>query len=199
MGKKEKTKLATWGYIMCTHTLFCHANSTDDNANNKVLDTFPAGTIGFVNDDNGTIVLNPKYRTVINEFHYYISRMLAAIFPTYTTFSQQKSRDLLSDIYSVTDKAFGLLVIYNKHQVWKDQEEMKRQGNKGKTIKKRKRFCSGNSGNRKGWPDTGMKFFSLLCHQVVDEQRKQERMVRYGHETFQFVVPSSRNTTKTNS
>ena len=45
--------------------------------------------------------------------------------------------NLLGDIYSVTDEAFGLLVIYNKHQVWKDQEETKRQGNKGQTIKKR--------------------------------------------------------------
>ena len=99
---------------MCTHILFCYANSADDNANSKVTDSFP-GTIGLVNKDNDTIVLNPKYRTVINEFHYYISRMLAAIFPTYTTFSQQKSRDLLSDIYSVTDEAFELLFIYNKY------------------------------------------------------------------------------------
>ena len=136
----------------------------DDNKRQDVLNG--KVTIGLVNDNDGTIVLNPAYRTNNDEFKYYRSRILAAINPTYSKFSQQKCRDLLSDIYSVTDKAFGLLVIYNKHQVWKDQEEMKRQGNKGKTIKKRKRFCSGNSRNRKGWSDTGMKLFSSLCRQV---------------------------------
>ena len=118
---------------MCTHALFCHTNSTDYNANDKVPDTFP-GTIVLVKDGNGTIVvLNPDQRTDTNEFHYYMSRIPAATNLTYTKFSQQKCRDLLGDIYSVTDKAFGLLVIYNQHQVWKDQEETKRQENKGKT------------------------------------------------------------------
>ena len=71
--------------------------------------------------------------------HYHISSLIFAVMNlAYTKFSQQKCRDLLSDIYSVTDKAFGLLVIYNTHQVWKDKEEMKRQGNKGNTIKQRK-------------------------------------------------------------
>ena len=69
---KIKDKLATWGYITCTHTLFCLANLIDNNANNKVLDTFP-GTIGLANDDNGSIVLNPKYRTNTDELHHYIS------------------------------------------------------------------------------------------------------------------------------
>ena len=49
---------------------------------------------------------------------------------------------------------------------------MKRQGNKGKTIKKRKGFCSGNSGNRKGLSDTSMQLFSSLCCQV-EIRRKQ--------------------------
>ena len=135
-------------YITNTHKLFRYAISTEDNASNKVPENFPC-TIGLVSDNDSTIVLNPAYRTDNDEFKYYISWIVAAINLTCTKFSQRKCRDLLSDIHSVTDKAFGLLVIYNEHQVWKDQEEMKRQGNKGKTIKKRKRFCSGNSGNRK--------------------------------------------------
>ena len=43
----------------------------------------PSGTIGLVNDNNGTtIVLNPKCRTSTNELSYYISKILAAINPT---------------------------------------------------------------------------------------------------------------------
>ena len=44
-GKKTGgNKLDTWGYNTCTHKLVYNANSTDNNANNKVPDTFP-GTI----------------------------------------------------------------------------------------------------------------------------------------------------------
>ena len=92
--------------------MFRYDISTEDNANNKVPEIFQ-GTIGLVNDDNGTIVLNPAYRIDNNEFKYYTSQILAAINPTCTKFSLQKCRDLLSDICSVTDEAFGLLVIYN--------------------------------------------------------------------------------------
>ena len=51
--------------------------------------------------------------------------------------------------------------------------KMKRQENKGKTLKKRNWFCSGSSGNKKGWLDAGITLFSLLCCQVVDKQLKQ--------------------------
>ena len=139
--------------------------STEDNANDNVPDTFP-GTIGLVTDDKGAIVINPEYRSDNTEFHYYINRIMAAINPTYRKFSQRKCRDLISEIYSITDEAFGLLVIYNEHQVWMDQEEMKMNGDKGKMIKKRKRFCSGNSRSKQGWPDTGLDLFNSLFHPI---------------------------------
>ena len=116
-----KNKLTTWSYKTNTRKLLRYAISIEDNATNKVPENF-LGTIGLVNDNDGTIVLNPAYRTNNDEFKYYISRILATINPTCIKFSQQKCRDLMS-----------------------------------------------------------------------------EMIVRYGHETFQFVVPSSRNTTKTNS
>ena len=49
-----------------------------------------------------------------------------------------KCRELISDIYSVTDKAFGLLVIYNEHHVWKEQEVMQQNGRKGTMILNKK-------------------------------------------------------------
>ena len=86
MGKNLLKKLATWGYNTCTQALSRYANLTaDDNANSKVPDTFP-GTIGLVNNDDGTIVLNPKYRTDTNEFHYYITS--ERCFSTYNCFNR---------------------------------------------------------------------------------------------------------------
>ena len=91
---------------------------------------------------------------------------------------------MLSDIYNVIDKAFGLLVICNKHQVWKDQEVMKIQGNKRKRIKKRKQLCLGNNGNRKGWSNTGMELFSLLCRQVDIQQKQTDEFEQCIRQTF---------------
>ena len=163
--------------------------STEDNANDNVPDTF-LGTIGLVTDDKGAIVINPEYRSDNTEFHYYINRIMAAINPTCSKFSQRKCRDLISEIYSITDEAFGLLVIYNEHQVWMDQEEMKMNGDKGKMIKKRKRFCSGNSGSKQGWSDTGLDLFNSLCHQIKERQEKTvefETLIRQ-----KFVTESNR-------
>ena len=87
MGKKKIESQVGYVSNMSTHTFFCYANSTDNNANNKVLKTFP-GTIGVVNDEYGTIVLNPDYRSDTDELHYYtISQILAAINLTYTKFN----------------------------------------------------------------------------------------------------------------
>ena len=42
----------------------------------------------------------------------------------------------MSEIYSVSDEAYGLLVIYNEHHMWKEQEVMKKNGRKGTMSKK---------------------------------------------------------------
>ena len=64
--------------------------------------------------------------------------MLSSINPTYNKFGHKKCRELIGDIYSVTDEAYGLLVIYNKHHVWKKQKVIKRNGVKDAMIKKQK-------------------------------------------------------------
>lgn len=173
MGKNIVTKLDWFVLLqqMYTHTFVCCDTSTEDNADGKVPDTFP-GTIALVHDKKGDIVLNERYRTDNEDFEYYIHRVLPAINPTNSKFNQRKCKDLISKIYSISDEAFGLTVIYNEYQVWKDQEEMKKRGEKGKMIKKRKRFCSGKSGDKQGWSDEGYSIFNSLCHQV--QVRRQE-------------------------
>ena len=61
---------------------------------------------------------------------------------------------------------------------------IKRQRNKGKTIKKRKRFCSGNSRTRKRWSDNCMKLFSLLCRQVEERQQQTVELEPCIRQTF---------------
>ena len=108
---------------------------TDDSANKKVAEDFP-GTIGLASDNKGKIILNHEYRSNNEEFEYFISQMLSAINLTFNKFGYRKGRELISEIYSVADEAFGLLVIYKEHNVWKEQEIMKQNGRKGTMIKK---------------------------------------------------------------
>jgi hypothetical protein len=49
----------------------------------------------------------------------------------------------------------------------KDQEEMKKRGDKGIIIKKRKLFCNGKSGNKQGWSDAGCSLFNALYHILI--------------------------------
>ena len=107
---------------------------TDDSANQKVPEDVP-GTIGLVSDKKTKIILNPDYRSYNEEFDYFISRMLSAINPMFNKFGYRK-KELRSEIYSASDEAVGLLVIYNEHHVWKEQEVTKYNGRKGTMIKK---------------------------------------------------------------
>ena len=92
-------------------------------------------TIGLVSDKKGKIILDPEYRSNNEEFDYFRSQMLSVINPAFNKFGYRQGRELLSEIYSITDEAFGLLVIYNEHHMWNEQEVMKQNGRKGTMIK----------------------------------------------------------------
>ena len=112
-----------------------YAILTDDSASQKMPEEFP-GTIGLVSDKKGKIILNLYYRSNNEEFDYFITQMLSAMNPTYNKFGYRKNRELTSEIYSVLDEAYELLVIYNEHHVWKEQELMKQNGRNGTMLKK---------------------------------------------------------------
>lgn len=111
-----------------------YAILTDDSASKMVPEDFP-GTIGLVSDKKGKIILNPDYRNGNEEFDYFITQMLSAIHPTFNKFGYRKNRELISEVYSVSDEAYGVLVIYNEHHVWKEQEAMKQIRRKDTTLK----------------------------------------------------------------
>lgn len=152
--------------------------------------SFP-GTVGLVcgdngnggdDGDNGSVTVNAGYRrygTEDNEdFYYFVTRILTAINPTNNYFEQRNHNELLSDIFSVTDEAFALLVIYNEHDVWNYRRERKL----GNTVeRKTTRFCNdelllvGSQKRRqrqRGWMKEGRELFHDLCLEV-DRLRKQ--------------------------
>ena len=151
-----------------------------DCAKKHVPASFP-GSIGLVKDpeDSNRVVINPLYRqygdTTNKEFNYFLSRIVQAINPTKTMYSQRKHKERIGEIFSVTDEAFGLLIIYNEHHVWKSQDEAKRRdpGTK-ETVRKRKKFCDSTSGSRQGWMTAGLDLMNDLCIEISKLRKEQE-------------------------
>eukprot|EP00957_Ditylum_brightwellii_P170292 12962541-Ditylum_brightwellii.AAC.1 len=103
-------------------------------------------------------IMSAEYRNYGNadneDFYYFVTKILSAIDPANNNFKQRKDKDMISDIFSVTDEAFGLMIIYNEHDVWRNQRERKLDG----TVDwKRKRFCDARSGSRQGWMEEGQE------------------------------------------
>ena len=131
-------------------------------------------------DIHGRVILDPMYRKyngVLNdEFDYFVSRILPAIHPAKNKFYQRKHYELISTIYEVSDKAFGLLVIYNEHMVWKDQVDRQKKGESGKGLKQNKRFCNSNSGNKHGWTAEGIGVYDMLCRDLKIRREESKNM-----------------------
>ena len=84
------------------------------------------------------------------------------IFPSYV-----RAKNKNTGRPSVTDEAFGLLVIYNEEHVWKEQEVTKQNGRKGTMIKSKEAI-------------------------LFRKEQEQTGMVRCWFESIQFAVSSSK-------
>ena len=143
--------------------------------------SFP-GSIELVTDPSKGIekaIINTKYRYYGNadneDFYYFLCHILSAINPACSNFKQRKTTDLISDIFSVTDEAFGLMVIHNEYHVWEDIRSRKAGSSGNATeLKKRKRYCDANSGRRDGWMKEGQLLFDKLCRRVHDLREQPE-------------------------
>lgn len=143
---------------------------TVDTLKGLVPSGFP-GSLGLVEDpDNeGKVVINPMYRnysTANNkEFFYFVSRMLPSINPKKVNFGRDCSYKPISEMFSVSDEAFALLLLYNEHHVWienmRNGEQSVHSEDDGtsdtRKKKKRKRFCDPSSGRKQGWEWKGKK------------------------------------------
>mgnify|MGYP004529573319 FL=1 len=152
---------------------------TADTLKGLVPAGFP-GTLGLVEDPNkeGKVVINPMYRNYStannSEYFYFVSRLLPSINPKKVNFGKECSYKPISEMFSVSDEAFALLLLYNEHHVWIDNmrngEQSVDSEDEGtsdtRKKKKRKRFCDPSSGRKQGWEWKGKKLYNTLCKQV---------------------------------
>ena len=128
-------------------------------------ESFP-GTVMLVCEKGGQIT-NLQYRKYDNadneEYYHFVTRILSAVNPIVNNFRGRKERELLSDIFSVSDEAYALMIIYNEYHVWENHMKRKDDPN----IQKRpKRFCDPSSGSKDGWTLEGRNLFRRLCREV---------------------------------
>jgi len=130
--------------------------------------TFP-GTVGLAINEQTKALLHPSYRRYkdismnsneFREFKYFLD-LLQKTNPRRHRFHQRQYL-LISEVFTASDEAFALMVLYNEHHVWKKQREMAKEGKKGNELHLKKEFCNGKSGNKDGWSIEGLGFYQRL-------------------------------------
>ena len=141
----------------------------------KVPESFP-GTVAIKEDIARNTLLHKDYRRYKNgpdaDFEYFVTRLLAKMNPLRTNFRMKKKEHLISDIFTTSDEAFVLFVLYNELECWEAQREDMKKGMSGRKLVKVKRFCNGTSGKREAWSEKGMLIYRRILFEV-DNRRKE--------------------------
>jgi len=79
---------------------------------------FP-GSVGLVDPGDGSgMIINPNYRHYgtdadNEEFQYFVTRILSSINPAITNFKGNFINNMISEMFSIEDEAFGLILVHN--------------------------------------------------------------------------------------
>ena len=177
---------------------------TEDRKANKIpAKFFPSCSWCIDPSTDGNDLLHVGYRryedAYNDEFYYFITRMIPRLGQnTKKKFMEFKTKLLLSDIFTVSDEAFALTILYNEQHVWEMQYKRKKNKNhandscgsptmstaKTRAPKGKKRFCDYKSGDRKGWSEEGMFFFNMLCRDIKKRREESMELERQMRERF---------------
>ena len=132
-----------------------------------------------LSNDDGS--LHPNYRcfeeTGLEEFEYFCDRILSRLQSRDTRYKERKTKEPLSEIFTASDEAFAVLMIYNEMDRWENIPdpaaleilELSKKRKWKNTVEKK--FCSATRGSSDGWKDEGKKMFNALVHNI-EELRK---------------------------
>ena len=132
---------------------------------------FPGEILVNLQPDSQKNHLHERYRQwgeePPQEFVYFIERIMPAIAPKRSKFGENCGIKKLSDMYTISDEAFGLLMLLNEFDIWKAKAGQA----EDKTYSK-KRFVDGCSGNKQGWSVSGINTYMRLCKHL--KKRRSE-------------------------
>ena len=109
------------------------------------------------NPDSEEIVLPENYRRWDEppmEFRYFVENVIQAVRPNETKFNELKANTRISEIFTVSDEAFALVILLNEYHCW------------DRNGSAEKRFVSAKSGNKQGWSVRGLNAYTTLCTEV---------------------------------
>ena len=124
-------------------------------------------------DAHGVVLEDRK--ADFDAWYWFVDRMLSAINPEKTRFGrtnqERRKSSLIGTVFTVSDEAFALLLLYNYEGYWRQTEQLKRDGvtkdemRASKTV--RARYTTSHGGrSRLGWSDEGIKKYNELYDMV---------------------------------
>ena len=176
-------------------------------APNRLPEGFP-GTVGvaFNPTKNPAVQLNDKYRRYEygaggdGDFLWFVENVLSAQNVLRTKFAQRKSSATISEIFTIQDEAFALVVLLNEFHCWEvDWKKQQRKKNPNAETHTEilpdvgKKFVNKKSGKKQSWDDLGRTVFYQLCNQV--QKRREEDVSKRWEAAY---MHSHTSTSKTN-
>ena len=93
--------------------------------------------------------LSPHYRRQQSEeFKYFYNRILSAINPQIMMWDKVKGLEPLSEIFSVTDEAFALVMLFNELHCWEETAQIRERNNWVKSKNETKIKIKGQTNSR---------------------------------------------------
>jgi hypothetical protein len=139
-----------------------------------------------VPDDFSNLLLE-RYRNYGNSekhktaFQYFATRILPAVNASLTKYDRRKYTESLSECFTYTDEAFGLLLVVNYEKRWTSQHEAELSLPGGTKQERSERwedakYTSSSEGARRGvsWPREGLVKFNELSKMVKDQRGEDE-------------------------
>jgi hypothetical protein len=112
-------------------------------------------------------------RTHREAFRYFATRILPAVNSSHTRYDKRRYKESLSECFSYTDEAFGLLLVVNYEERWQSQHAAERRLPDGTSqdrsaLWEDARYTSATEGARRGasWPKEGLVKFNELSAMV---------------------------------
>ena len=139
---------------------------------NRVPETFSGTVLVSLKYDLEKFHLHQDYqqsKETTPDFRYFVERILPVIAPSQNKFKDRKGKKTLSEIFTVTDKAFGLGMLLNELHCWDEAAEKV----PGERYAKKK-FCDARSGNKKGWSDKGLKVYNRICKNLRSRRCEEQ-------------------------
>jgi DNA primase len=130
-----------------------------------------------------------------NSFRYFATRILPAVNASQTKFDKRKYSETLSDCFSYTDEAFGILLVMNYEARWQSQHTaivVNPSGTKQEQSEMWKdgRYTSTTEGSRRGvsWQGQGLVKFNELSQMVKQQRGVDKDLAREENEVEQDLM-----------